>query len=475
MMLWYKTARNPGVMCVFSAKGPRIAAYAIYFCNITQQEVYMRKKQLFALLGALVLGLSTAACGSSGSGTQAPAENSAVEEDSASAGETTSAEDTASAEETTSAEDTASAGETASADAAAAEDDGFVPEDSQLSEDGSVIEFPEAGVAFTLPESFKDTKGFLPSGGGEISAGDGVYCMYYDYVALTEDDYNNLLVAYKGDSDNAAKYEDFFNPRVLGLFSVYAADKNRSAEEIGDYLKKLYEENGTPLSDENPLEGAELIGTAGEYNFYFLDATKPDTEIDENNADFKDTYDLSGFNEEYAALVEDVKNNCADLMKFSEPTSTGVSAEPGAGVSFESVDLDGNPVSSKDLFSQNKITMVNLWGSFCSPCIAEMPELEKLYAEFQKEGCGIVGVLADVQSMDDTDIIEDGKQIVADTGVTYPNVVAWDTLQDQLPFNAYPTTYFVDSQGKVIGSPIVGADVDSYSTRLHEALQEIGE
>ena len=143
--------------------------------------------------------------------------------------------------------------------------------------------------------------------------------MYYNYVALGEDDYEDLLVKYRTDSENAEKYENFFNPRVLGMFSVYAADGNRSADDINEYLKKLNEARGNTAAKENPMEGAQLIGTSGEYNFYFLDETQADIEIPEDVSVPGGTYDLSGFNEEYRKLVEDVKNKCPDLMTFSEP------------------------------------------------------------------------------------------------------------------------------------------------------------
>ena len=404
---------------------------------------FMRKKQVFALMAALILAVSAAACGSSSNTGTGTSEAEKTADD--------------------------------SAQSSTEEDSGFVPEDSQLSEDGSVIRFPKAGVSFTLPESFRNTKGSLPCGGGEIVDGDGVFCMYYNYVALSEDDYNKLLVAYRNEKNDPEKYENFFNPRVMGMFSVYAADKNRTAEEIGEYLKKLYEDRGTPLSNENPMEGAELIGTAGEFNFYFLDQTQPDAEIEEDPDFFRDEYDLSGFNEEYAALVNDVKNNCSGLMTFFEPERAAKPAEPDVNVSFDSFDLDGNPVTSEDLFSQNKVTMVNIWASFCGPCINEMPELEKLYAECKEKGCGIIGVLGDAAGKDDSAVIDEGKKIISDTGVTYPNVIAWEGLQNQLPFDAFPTTYFVDSKGKVIGSPIVGADVSGYTSRLRDILEEIGQ
>ena len=47
-------------------------------------------------------------------------------------------------------------------------------------------------------------------------------------------------------------------------------------------------------------------------------------------------------------------------------------------VEFETVDLDGKTVSSRELFAENKVTMINFWGTFCGPCIREMPELAEL-------------------------------------------------------------------------------------------------
>ena len=143
--------------------------------------------------------------------------------------------------------------------------------------------------------------------------------MYYNYIALGEDDYEDLLIKYRTDSKNAEEYENFFNPRVLGMFSIYAADGNRSAEDINEYLKKLNEARGNTSAGENPMEGAELIGTVGEYNFYFLDETQTDVEIPEDDIVPGAAYDLSGFNEEYRKLIEDVKNECRELLTFSEP------------------------------------------------------------------------------------------------------------------------------------------------------------
>ena len=63
--------------------------------------------------------------------------------------------------------------------------------------------------------------------------------------------------------------------------------------------------------------------------------------------------------------------------------------------SFNSIDLDGNEISS-ELYSNNKITMVNIWGTFCGPCIREMPDLAKLSQEYKSKGVEIIGIPIDI-------------------------------------------------------------------------------
>lgn len=65
-------------------------------------------------------------------------------------------------------------------------------------------------------------------------------------------------------------------------------------------------------------------------------------------------------------------------------------ADPGV-ISFETTDLDGNVVRSADVFKGHRLTMVNVWGTFCGPCIGEMPELEKLNYRLKQKDCAIVG------------------------------------------------------------------------------------
>lgn len=151
--------------------------------------------------------------------------------------------------------------------------------------------------------------------------------------------------------------------------------------------------------------------------------------------------------------------------------SSGSEAKDGSGISFQTTDLDGNAVDSAELFAENKITMINIWGTYCGPCINEMPELEELSKEYADKGVAVVGLVVDVTESDDS-LLSEAQEIVGDTGVTYLNLKAWDGLKDQLSAVATPTTYFVDSSGSLVGDPVIGASVEKYRQSLDELTAE---
>ena len=157
-------------------------------------------------------------------------------------------------------------------------------------------------------------------------------------------------------------------------------------------------------------------------------------------------------------------------------TEEGASdAADEAVISFETKDLEGNTVKSEDIFKEHKLTMVNLWGTYCGPCIGEMPDLEVLNKRLAEKDCAIIGVVIDIMDEDDSVMIDAALDIVSDTGVTYMNLIPWRSLGYDLPAAYIPTTYFIDSNGRIIGDPVVGAGgADSYEEVLEERLGELG-
>ena len=141
---------------------------------------------------------------------------------------------------------------------------------------------------------------------------------------------------------------------------------------------------------------------------------------------------------------------------------------------FSETDMDGNTITN-DIFADYDVTIINFWNNGCGTCIAEMPELEELYQQFQKQNINLIGVGAD--SGEDEEQLALARSILQEKGVTYQNISP-DPEQDFYKdfvseITGYPTTYVVDRDGNIIGAPMVGnvkAQMDSLQARIDLAL-----
>lgn len=129
---------------------------------------------------------------------------------------------------------------------------------------------------------------------------------------------------------------------------------------------------------------------------------------------------------------------------------------------FESVSVDGEKVDYK-AFEGKKLTMVNIWATFCSPCINEMPDLEKISKEYESKGFQIVGIPCDVYVSEDgthdSELLAEAKHIISQTGVSYLNILPSDSLNEKKLDIVYsvPETVFLDENGNQIGESYIGS------------------
>ena len=133
----------------------------------------------------------------------------------------------------------------------------------------------------------------------------------------------------------------------------------------------------------------------------------------------------------------------------------------GDKVSFSTKSLEGKEISD-DMFAKNKVTMLNIWGTFCPPCIKEMPDLAKLNEANKEKGVEVAGIVIDLTDRNGNIIPQakkDADTIIAKTGANYTHIVPSKDMINGLLRNvqAVPTTIFVNSEGKIIGQIYMGA------------------
>ncbi len=160
--------------------------------------------------------------------------------------------------------------------------------------------------------------------------------------------------------------------------------------------------------------------------------------------------------------------------KETEQAKAAETAEDALFGQFETTLLDGEE-TDQDIFAQAELTMVNIWGTFCGPCIREMPDLGELAQEYAEKEVQLVGIISDVISGKDT---ADAETIVEYTGADYPQLL----LSEDLYLNylsqvqVVPTTVFVNRQGQQVGEVYTGSrSKEEWSEILDELLAEVQE
>ncbi len=122
---------------------------------------------------------------------------------------------------------------------------------------------------------------------------------------------------------------------------------------------------------------------------------------------------------------------------------------------FSTTAFDGAAVD-ESILSEASVTMVNFFEPWCPPCIAELPELQKLYENYADKGFNLIGVYS----------TEDGTAaVLADAGIGYP-VLRYVPAFDGFQTGYVPTTVFLDAAGNQLGETVIGA-------RSYEQWEEI--
>ena len=180
--------------------------------------------------------------------------------------------------------------------------------------------------------------------------------------------------------------------------------------------------------------------------------------------------DTSGFPDpEYEAEYEELLSRTDEILElsdFSRPTDHFENMT-GSGLDFVTTDLDGNMISSKDLFAQHEVTLLNVWASWCGPCQDELPELEAINNRIAADDCAVVGLLYDG---DEDEAVEAARQVLQASGVTYLVIRPPENVDEIFNIQCYPTTFYISRDGKFLGEPTEGADVDEYGYRLDQYL-----
>ena len=255
------------------------------------------------------------------------------------------------------------------------------------------------------------------------------------FSKLTEEQ-KNAEVAKMGDGYEKWQ-ESLERIGTIGMF-----EKSLSEEEIGKITKC---DSHTKLGESKD----------GKYSYYLSVNSTADAEtIEELKQTTVEITEKKDRPENGFVLSE--KSDLENTMAFSTD-SQNVATDLS---NLQTMDIDGKEFSGKD-FSDYDLTMVNVFATWCSPCVQEIPDLAEIQKEMKDKGVNIVGVVTDTvdQTGENQEALEKAKLIRERSKAEYPFLIP-----DKSNFNgrlsgiqAFPETFFVDKKGQIVGETYSGS------------------
>lgn len=125
-------------------------------------------------------------------------------------------------------------------------------------------------------------------------------------------------------------------------------------------------------------------------------------------------------------------------------------------------DIDGKDVKLSDY--KGKVVVLDFWGSWCPPCRAAMPGIQRLHEKYKDRGVAVVGMNFERNAA------ANPAKFMKDNGYTYNLVLKADSIADKYKVNGWPTFYILDRQGRVLWSA-VGHD-PSHEEQMARVIEE---
>lgn len=308
----------------------------------------------------------------------------------------------------------------------------------------------------------------------------------YPFLGLKLSLSKELLKQIKDQSIAMLTTEDFEN-QTNAVTYAYVSWSKMTEEQKNAEIQKM----GTGYDDW--VAGLDRIGTIGVYDEASqkkLDEITGCTEHKElgSSSDGKYKYYLStnkDADEKLTKELEKIKTDITEMTPyqnisvFEQPQDTSVNPEDVKSVGkFETTGIDGKTYTEK-VFSDYDLTLVNIFTTWCSPCVKEIPELQELYKEMKDKGVGVAGVVLDTtdeKGNQDEEAVKKAGILQEKTKAEYPFLIPDTTMMNGRlqGISAFPETFFVDKDGNIVGDTYTGSHtLDEWKEIVEKELKNV--
>jgi thiol-disulfide isomerase/thioredoxin len=169
-----------------------------------------------------------------------------------------------------------------------------------------------------------------------------------------------------------------------------------------------------------------------------------------------------------AAPPNSVENKqvAANTATIAKKDSSKLEVMPTALMQAPLKSIDGKPFKLEDY--KGKVLLVNLWATWCQPCIKEMPEIQKLSDEM-KDNLQAVSIT----NFDEENPEAQVKKFLTDNKFTYQQGIAeknvMDSLVTQSKSPGIPVNFVLTKDGKIVKTLIGGKKYEEFKSAVEEA------
>lgn len=152
-------------------------------------------------------------------------------------------------------------------------------------------------------------------------------------------------------------------------------------------------------------------------------------------------------------MLTSCRNNRNNQQPANEVETTIPTSQQTTLGNVEVRDFDRAPVRLADEVAHHKLTIIDFWASWCSPCMREMPNLVDIYSSYKEKGLGIIGISLDTDYNRWKDIVENQNM----HWLQLSDLRGWDgEASNAFGVQSIPYTLLVDHNGKIINQGIRG-------------------
>lgn len=168
------------------------------------------------------------------------------------------------------------------------------------------------------------------------------------------------------------------------------------------------------------------------------------------------------------ACGNETKDNQSSNESAVVSSSSSESEETKRNIGeFKAQTVNGEEITN-EVFADYDITMINIWATWCGPCINEIPDLGELYKNLP-ENFNLITICTDAKGQE-----EDVKSFLEDKETNITVLVPDENINEFLNknINAYPTSLFVDKNGNIIGKMLEGAPRENVAETYLNIINE---